>query len=965
VSRPAWRRALIVGSAVALGVAALAWRPPAMLEQLDARITDLLRGPSTPAAASARVGVVDIDERSLAEIGRWPWPRTQLARLLAAVRAQGAEVIAVGMMFPESEAPESDRLLSEALRAGPFVIGYAFTFDDPPARAGQCLMRPVRAALSPPATDAPRAGGFFRASGVVCNTEPIDASAPSVGFLNATADRDGLFRRVPVLIEYEGQLQPSLPLAAVLATRASPSLVVVSRRGGALSLQLGPHAVPLDARGNLLVHFRARNHFPTVSAADVLTGRLPAGTTLRDRVVVVGISALGVQRPLATPVDPQVPAAELHATIIENLLQGDALYRPSWGPALEVALAGALALGIAALLVWPRSAVGILVASLGALGLWAALWAACAWALRRRGLILSPLYPSLAVCGSFVVVTALDVALERRRAEHVVRHLVEVWRRLLHAVTSLRTVRRQRRRLARALRASEARYQHLFEDTPIGLYHTAPDGQLVDANAALVRILRYPSREALLGVNLGAVDLDAQELAERGDSPAAPETPQPEERRWRGADGAVVWLKVVEHALRDPRGRLLGRQGAVEDVTEHRRAKETRERLEHQLREAQKMEALGRLAGGVAHDFNNLLTVIAGGAQLVLTGSVPPQSVHNQIEEIHEAARRAAELTKQLLAFSRRQALQPQVLDLNRVLREVQRVVGRLLREDITLEVVCGEGLRQIRADPSQLQQIILNLVVNARDAMPMGGRLALATRNVELDADFAARHPGIQPGSYVALSVQDTGVGMDADTAANCFEPFFTTKELGHGTGLGLSTVYGIVQQHEGCIDVVSAPKEGTTFSIYLPSVTAAPDVKRPPVVLPSGGWERILLVEDEPLVRSVTRDMLLAMGFSVVVADSGPAALRLVDAERPRVDLLLTDVIMPGLSGRDVAREVRARYPDVRVVYMSGYTDDILERHQLSGGGVPVVLEKPFTVEALLRAVRAALEAPAGKVT
>ena len=964
MSRPAWRRAFIVGSAVALGVAALAWRPPAVLEQLDARITDLLRGQSPPAAASGRVVVVDIDERSLAEFGRWPWPRPQLARLLDAVRAQGAEVIAVGMMFPESEGPESDRLLSEALRAGPFVIGYAFTFDDPPARAGRCLMRPARAALSPPATGATGAGGFFRANGVVCNAEPIEASAPGVGFLNAAPDRDGLFRRVPVLIEYEGRLQPSLPLAAVLASRPSPSLVLVSRRGGGLSLQLGPHSIPLDAQGNLLLHFRARNHFPTVSAADVLSGRPPAGTALRDRVVVVGISALGVQRPLATPIDPQVPAAELHATIIDNLLQGDALYRPSWGPALEVALAAALALGIAALLGWPRSAVGVLIAPLGALGLWGALWATCAWTLRRRGLVLSPLYPSLAACGSFVVVTVLDVARERRRAEHVVRHLLEVWRGLLHAITSLRTVRRQRRRLARALRASEARYQHLFEDTPIGLYHTAPDGQLVDVNAALVRILRYPSREALLGMNLDAVDLDARELAERGDSPAAPETPQPEERRWRCADGTVVWVKLVEHALRDPRGRLLGHQGAVEDVTEHRRAKETSERLERQLREAQKMEALGRLAGGVAHDFNNLLTVIAGGAQLVLTGSVPPQSVHNQVEEIHEAARRAAELTKQLLAFSRRQALQPQVLDLNRVLREVQRVVGRLLREDITLEVACGEGLRQIRADPSQLQQIILNLVVNARDAMPMGGRLALATRNVELDADFAARHPGIHPGSYVALSVQDTGVGMDADTVANCFQPFFTTKELGHGTGLGLSTVYGIVQQHEGCIDVVSAPKEGTTFSIYLPSVTAAPDVKRPPVVLPSGGWERILLVEDEALVRSVTRDMLLAMGFSVVVADSGAAALRLVDAERPRVDLLLTDVIMPGLSGRDVAREMRARYPDVRVVYMSGYTDDILERHQLSGGGVPV-LEKPFTVEALLHAVRAALEAPAGKVT
>ena len=964
MSRPAWRRAFVVGSAVALGVAALVWRPPTMLEQLDARITDLLRGQSPPAASSSRVVVVDIDERSLAEIGRWPWPRTQLARLLAGVQAQGAEVIAVGMMFPESEAPESDRLLSEALRAGPFVIGYAFTFDDPPARARRCLMRPARAALALPATSAPRTDGFFRASGVVCNAEPIDASAPSVGFLNAASDRDGLFRRVPVLIEYEGRLQPSLPLAAVLASRPSPSVVEVARRGGGLSLQLGPHHIPLDAQGNLLVHFRARNHFPTVSAADVLAGRMPAGTTLRDRVVVVGISALGVQRPLATPVDPQIPAAELHATVIDNLLQGDALYRPSWAPALEVALAGALALGIAALLGWGRSAAGVLVATLGALGVGAALWAACAWALRRRGLILSPLYPSLALCGSFVVVTALDVALERRRAEKVVRHLRVVWRGLIHAVTSLRAVRRQRRRLTRALRASEARYQLLFEDTPIGLYRTASDGQLLDANAALVRILRYPSREALLAVNLDAVDLDAREPAEPGDSPPAPETPQPEERRWRCADGTVVWVKLAEHALHDSRGRPLGRQGAVEDVTEHRRARETRERLERQLREAQKMEALGRLAGGVAHDFNNLLTVIAGGAQLVLTGSVPPQRVHNQVEEIHEAARRAAELTKQLLAFSRRQALQPQVLDLNRVLREVQRVVGRLLREDITLEVAFGEGLGQIRADPSQLQQIILNLVVNARDAMPLGGRLVLATRNVEIDAEFVARHPGVHPGTYVALSVQDTGVGMDADTVANCFEPFFTTKEPGHGTGLGLSTVYGIVQQHEGCIDVASAPKEGTTFSIYLPSVTAAPDVTRPPVVLPYGGWERILLVEDAALVRSVTRDMLLAMGFSVVVADSGAAALRLVDAERPRVDLLLTDVIMPGLSGRDVAREMRARYPDVRVVYMSGYTDDILERHQLSGGGVPV-LEKPFTVEALLHAVRAALEAPAGKVT
>jgi PAS domain S-box-containing protein len=961
MSRRAWRRALIVGGAVALGVAALSLRPPATLMQLEANLTDLLLRRSAPTPTSGRVVVVDIDERSLAEIGRWPWPRTRLAHLLAGVRARGAEAIAVGMMFPESESPESDQHLSDVLRAGPFVIGYAFTFGDPQGTAPRCPMRPVAAAPSPGAAAA-RTDGFFRASGTLCNVAPINTSAPGNGFLNATADGDGLLRRVPLLIEYEGRLHASLPLAAVLEAGEPGALVVMSQPDGAWALTLGSRRIPLDARGNMLVRFRARHQFPTVSAADVLADRLPTGTTFRDQLVVVGISALGVEQAIATPVDPHVPAAQVHATIVDNLLRGDALYRPSWAPGLELALVGALSLGAAVLLHWRRSAAGMLVAWLVALGLWAALWAACAWAFRRRGLILSPLYPSLALWGSFVVVTALDVALERRRAEKVLRELVTVWRGLLAAVTSLSAVQRRRRRLARALRASEARYRRLFENAPIGLYRTAPDGQLLDVNQALVRILRFPSREALLAMNVAAVDVDAGGLAESRDSAAAPQTSRPAQRRWRCADGSVVWVKTTEHALRDTRGHLLGHQGAVEDVTERRRAEETRERLESQLRESQKMEALGRLAGGVAHDFNNLLTVIAGRAQLVLMGAVASQPVRDQVEEIHEASRRAAELTKQLLAFSRRQSLQPRVLDVNRVLREAHRVVARLLREDITLELAYGEALKRVRADPGQLHQIILNLVVNARDAMPTGGCLTLGTTNVELDADFVARHRGVRAGSYVALSVRDTGVGMDARTMANCFEPFYTTKEPGRGTGLGLSTVYGIVHQHDGCVDVASAPGTGTTVTVYLPGVDAAPDVERVPPVLPQGGPERILLVEDDATVRAVTRDLLEAHGFSVVVSDGGAAALRLVDTERPKFDLLLTDMIMPGLSGWDVAQQMRQRYPGLRVVYMSGYTDEVLAQRALLGGGVPV-LEKPFSPEALLRAIRLALEAPAVK--
>jgi PAS domain S-box-containing protein len=946
---PAWRRAALIGAAVALAVTALSLAPPATLARLDASLADLRLRRSTPPATTGRVVIVDLDERSLAEVGRWPWSRPQLARLFAGVRARGAAAIAVGMMFPESETPEGDQVLADALRTGPFVVGYAFTFDDPSPTASRC--RPGAGAAPAPGPTQP--ARFFRATGILCNAAPIASSAPGAGFLNATADADGLLRRVPLLIEYEGGLYPSLPLAAALAVSRPAALAVRPGPAGTSVLDLGTGRIPLDVRGNLLVRFRARHSFPAVSAADVIADRLPPGPVFDHRIVVIGLSALGIEQPVATPVDPHVPAAEVHAAIIDGLLRGDALARPPWARWLELGLVGTLAIGTAILLHWRRSAAGMLVAWLVALAAWGALWVAGAWAFRARGVVLSPLYPSVALWGSFVTVTALDVVRERRRAEHMVRQLAAAWRGLLDAVLSLGAMRRQQRRLARALRASEARYEQLFEDAPIGLYRAEPDGQLLDVNPALVRILRYPGREGLLEQTITGLEIDARDR--EGSEPRAGDAVPPP-RRWRCADGSVVWVHATEHAVRDGRGHVVGRQGAVEDVTERRRAEETRERLEGQLRDAQKMEALGRLAGGVAHDFNNLLTVIAGRTQLVLTGSVPPEAVHHQIEVIHEASRRAAELTKQLLAFSRRQALQPRVLDVNRVLREAHRILARLLREDIALEISYGEGLKRVRADPSQLHQIVMNLVVNARDAMPTGGRLTLATSSAELGAEWGERHPGVRPGAFVALSVHDTGIGMDLRTMASCFEPFYTTKEPGRGTGLGLSTVYGIAQQHGGCVEVASAPGEGTTFTVYLPGVDAAPEPERSTAVFKQEGRERILLVEDEAAVRSVTRDILLALGFKVVTAEGGAAAIELLDTRRPRIDLLITDVIMPGLSGREIARQVRERYPGLPVVYMSGYTDEVLAEHELLGKGA-TLLEKPFTAEALVRAIHTAL--------
>ena len=382
--------------------------------------------------------------------------------------------------------------------------------------------------------------------------------------------------------------------------------------------------------------------------------------------------------------------------------------------------------------------------------------------------------------------------------------------------------------------------------------------------------------------------------------------------------------------------------------------------LEAQLAMSQRMEAVGRLAGGVAHDFNNILTAISGYADLLLADL--PESDHRRrdVEEILQAAQRAATLTRQLLAFSRRQVLQPKVIDLNALVRNIEKMLRRLIGEDILFATVLHPRLGNVRADPGQLEQVIVNLAVNSRDAMPDGGRLTIETRNVELDDSYTSDRPTVKPGPYVLLSVSDTGVGMDHETKSRIFEPFFTTKVRGKGTGLGLATVYGIVQQTGGHILPYSEPGKGTTMRVYLPRVDEPADpIERPGDTTPEElrGTETVLLVEDETPVRAVTRQLLERNGYAVLEAADGASALALVDGnDGPRVDLLLTDVIMPGMSGRDLAMQLGGRRPDLRVVYMSGYTDDAVVRHGMLEPGLAYV-EKPFRPQALLRKIREAL--------
>jgi PAS domain S-box-containing protein len=401
--------------------------------------------------------------------------------------------------------------------------------------------------------------------------------------------------------------------------------------------------------------------------------------------------------------------------------------------------------------------------------------------------------------------------------------------------------------------------------------------------------------------------------------------------------------------------------GVFRDVSDRARAEVERQRLEEQLRMAQRLEAVGRLAGGVAHDFNNLLSVIINCASFASEGLGEDHPVRADIVEIQRAGERAATLTRQLLAFSRKQLLEPEVLCLNRVVSGIDSMLRRLLGEDIEVEVRLAEDLGNAVADPGQLEQVIVNLAVNARDAMPQGGKLTIETTNVDLDDEFARQHVSVKPGPFVMLSVTDSGAGMDAETQAHLFEPFFTTKEKGKGTGLGLSTVYGIVKQSGGNIWVYSEPGRGTTLKVYLPQVDApAVDVRKRPATVLAAGSETVLLVEDDDAVRRLAERVLRGAGYHVLTAPSGTEALVLYEQQQGRaVDLLLTDVVMPQMGGRELAEHLARKSPRLKVLYMSGYADGALTHRGVLDPGTRIV-GKPFSATELTRKVREVLDEP-----
>jgi PAS domain S-box-containing protein len=499
-----------------------------------------------------------------------------------------------------------------------------------------------------------------------------------------------------------------------------------------------------------------------------------------------------------------------------------------------------------------------------------------------------------------------------------------------------------------SLRQSEANFRSLVTHAPYGICRCNSAGIMLDANPALVTILRYESSSELVGHNLANLYADTQRWFDLADHFRYLNAFHGLVAEWICKNGSSVIVRLSGRAICGQGGAIFF-ELFIEDVTEQRE-------LEQQLRQAQKMEAVGRLAGGIAHDFNNLLMVISGYSEFLAERIGSSSTLHTSVQEIASACDRATSLTRQLLAFSRKQMLAPKVLDLNAILTRSIKMLSRMIGEDINLVLKEGSELGSVKADPGQVEQVVMNLAVNARDAMPHGGNLTIETSNITCDEAYARLHTPLKLGDYVMLTISDTGVGMDTDTKAHIFEPFFTTKGL-KGTGLGLSTVYGIIQQSSGHIQVSSEPGKGATFRVYLPRVNAGAQAVGPERVAiaenPNQVLETILLVEDENSLRSLSRQYLENQGYTVLDAPDGAAAVAISNAYSGPIQLLLTDIIMPGVNGREVARLICAMRPETQVLYMTGHTEHAVAHDGVLEEGIPL-LQKPFTLSILKTKVR-----------
>jgi two-component system, cell cycle sensor histidine kinase and response regulator CckA len=517
----------------------------------------------------------------------------------------------------------------------------------------------------------------------------------------------------------------------------------------------------------------------------------------------------------------------------------------------------------------------------------------------------------------------------------------------------------ERRQAEEQLRKREEKYRNIFENVQDVYYETSLDGALLEISPSIEVISRGQYRRAdLIGRQIIDFYADTEERSRLINKLIETGSASDFEILLHNKDGSLVTCSISAKLWRDDQGNPVKIIGSMHDISDRKQMEAEREKLQARLIQAHKMEAVGRLAGGVAHDYNNMLAVILGYTEMALEQTAPSDPIYADLKEVYNAGKRSMEITQQLLAFARKQTIAPKVLDLNETVEEMLKMLRRLIGEDIDLAWHPGASLWPVKMDPAQINQVLANLCINARDAIAGVGKITIETENIVFDENYCADHAGFVPGDFVMLAVSDNGRGMDRETLANLFEPFFTTKGVGEGTGLGLATIYGIVKQNYGFINVYSEPKKGSTFKIYLPHHEGQP-ASRPAVAHTEpeyGKGETILLVEDEPKIIKMSKMMLEKLGYHVLTAETPGKAVSLVSEYDGEIHLLITDVIMPEMNGRDLAEKLKALYPDLKILFMSGYTANVIAHHGVLDGGVHFI-EKPFSRAELAGKVREAI--------
>jgi signal transduction histidine kinase/CheY-like chemotaxis protein len=777
--------------------------------------------------------------------------------------------------------------------------------------------------VEPSEDDAVLAGAIRKHGRVVLPTyivkplqvsDTVESLSPRrVGHIHLEQEIDGVVRRVYHTLYAGGRKLPSFASAIHEILTGNP-FPREDPGGDGRDPTTQARIVQMD--GQRINYYGPPGTFPRLSLADIIDGRYP-DDFFKDRIVLVGVTATGLEAGVLTPFTQHrdhMHGVEVHAHILGNITDRNILSEATdplrWGLSLIVSFL--------VLLLFLRSE-GWRAALLWVIGI-GAFFAASFAVFAAADFWFSPILPSVFL--SFIFVVAYIFRLEQSKRE-----------------------------LGEAKDAWEESF-NTINDAIV----------LMDMNGTAVRMNR--AAKSLLEPHM--VDLLSRRcfLLRRALAPASGET-QPDLAVEAGEAGAEQipdpfsdrHYEVKSFPSLDQAGRWIGFVHVVCDITLRKKAEEEKERLQFQLLQSQKMQSIGRLAGGVAHDFNNILTAILGYSELALLSLSDSHPLRNSIRVIHESGLKASALTRQLLAFSRRQVAELQVVNLNQIVGDMARILTRIIGEDVEIRLQTESPVRNILADPVHMEQVLMNLTVNARDAMPRGGSVTVETADVELDEAYATRREEVTPGSYVKLSVADTGEGMSPEVQARIFEPFFTTKKIGEGTGLGLSTVYGIVKQMSGHIDVYSEPGRGSVFSVYLPvcredtTVKARAETHRMP-----RGTETILIAEDDASIRKFLGALLEPLGYRVMTAPSGAEALKIAETT-VGIDLLLTDVVMPGMGGKELAQKIQAIHTSIKVLFMSGYTEEVITRQGLEQASVAFI-HKPLLPNKLVMKLREVLD-------